>query len=145
MRKLFCLVLLGLLLGKANGQVKPSSKGESAAIAAKCKAKLIYQPKLQWPEDWLGKDEKYVHEPVKSIHHSRGRHSTRRQVDSSHGRERARCLHREICPSMEIPADASLPRRGNYDVHHNRFQLVMRSGKRSRAGDVDDGVGHGNA
>jgi TonB family protein len=64
MRKLFCLVLLGLLLGKANGQVKPSSKGESAAIAAKCKAKPIYQPKLQLPEDWLGKDEKYVHEPV---------------------------------------------------------------------------------
>jgi len=56
--------LLGLLLGKANGQVKPSSKEESAAIAAKCKAKLIYQPKLQLPEDWLGKDEKYVREPV---------------------------------------------------------------------------------
>ncbi len=64
MRTLTTLILLGCLARCADGQAKPLSKEETAAAVKKCKTKLTYQPKLELPENWLGKEEKYVHEPV---------------------------------------------------------------------------------
>jgi len=63
-RTLTTLILLGCLARCADGQAKPLSKEELANAVKKCKTNLTYQPKLELPENWLGKDEKYVNEPV---------------------------------------------------------------------------------
>ena len=64
MRTLTSLILLSCLARCADGQVKPLSKEEIANAVKKCKTNLTYQPKLELPENWLGKDEKYIHAPV---------------------------------------------------------------------------------
>src|SRR5882672_5861422 len=42
-------------------QEKPLSKAEIAEARRKCKTALISQLDLQLPENWLGKDETYLH------------------------------------------------------------------------------------
>ena len=67
MRTLTTLILLGCLARSASGQAKLLNKEEMADAVKKCKTTLAYQPGLKLPENWLGKDEKYVHAPVVSF------------------------------------------------------------------------------